>query len=415
MPRRPRGSIETRAPGIHRLEVPLPADENGERRKYRETFHGTPAQAKERLRELLRETDTRRFIPKAGYTLGEHLDRWADVYVSKLEPNTQVDYKRKIRLHIKPVLGTVVLTKLTTEQIDQLYANLQKDGARHDGKPGGLSASMIHGIHAVLHEALSQAVKWRRVPFNPSNDVTLPPKRRKPKRLFSREQLRAFLERLADHRDRAFILGHLYTGLRTGEVAGLRWSDILWDERKIDVQRTVKRPEGFGLIVGDNKNHKKRKIPLAAALAAELRLHRAAQEKIKTGMGPGWNPKDYVFPTEAGTPRYRSNFQNRIWKPLFEPDADGNPAPYPYVNIHGMRHTFATRLMETEKDAKIVSEILGHFSAAFTLDEYDHPEDESKNAAVDNMVDSVEGTPNDSRRRGFERRSTRPRRSRSRR
>src|SRR5690606_17564317 len=129
------------------------------------------------------------------------------------------------------------------------------------------------------------------------------------------------------------------------------------------------------------KSKKRREIPLDPMLAEILREHRTNQNKIRQDMGPDWNPQHLVFTTQNGTPINRSNFYNRVWKPLhdeFNASLRFGDAPLPYLNIHGLRHTFGTIFVRAGGDAKMGAEIFGHHSTAFFQDQYVHPNVEDK-------------------------------------
>src|SRR5690606_23953726 len=106
------------------------------------------------------------------------------------------------------------------------------------------------------------------------------------------------------------------------------------------------------------------------------RAHRAAIAERTLAMGGGWNPLNLVFPSEAGTPMFNKNFRDRVWVPLLE------ELGLPYINLHGLRHTFGTILGTSGVDPAKIRDLLGHHSSAFTMDEYVTPDDDDLREAV---------------------------------
>lgn len=177
-----RGHLEKRGPRTYRITIytgrKLPG---GSYDRYRETLVGTGTekeaerQAQQRLRELLVQLDKNRLMNPRSMTFGEFLDIWLSDYV---EPNNDVrtheEYKAHVENRLKPQLGEIGLSKLAPIHISRFYASLQKDGARLDCKPGGLSPATIRRIHATVTGALNYAVQLNLIPFSPARDLKLP-------------------------------------------------------------------------------------------------------------------------------------------------------------------------------------------------------------------------------------------------
>lgn len=378
-----RGHIEKRGRNTYRITIytgrKLP---DGRYDRYRETFKGTGTerqaeqQAKKRLRELLVQLDKNQLANPGSMTFGELLDLWLSDHV---EPNAELrtyeGYKSHVQKRIKPHLGEIPLTKLAPIHISRFYASLQKDGARLDGKPGGLSPATIRRIDAVVKGALTYAVQLNLIPFNPARDLKLPKTTRPEKRRWNILQLQKFLAAIKAHPYRPFILTLAFTGARFGEAAALTWDDVDFNGRTITFARALKKP-GKNPIFGDTKTHQVRVVAIHDELIPVLKEHKARQNEVRLQLEGTWNPLNLCFVNGAGNPIHKSNFHRDVWKPLLH-DSD-----LPYINVHGLRHTFATHLIGSGVDPTVVRDMLGHSSVAFTLQEYNTPDHRDQRKAL---------------------------------
>lgn len=373
--RRPRGHIEERGAGRYRLWVPLGPGPDGKYRHHKVSFRGTHEEAQTRLDTLLALMGTGHINADGELTYERHLREWfRDVVKTKNELLTSEEYERLIDKRIVPRLGKIQLNKLQPAHLQQFYADLQRDDARQDGKPGGLSVASIRKLHAVISGSLRHAVKMNRITQNPAASVTLPKARRPKKRLWTDEQLWTFMRVVRHSPHRGLIVMLAYTGMRLGEALALRERNLDFTTGTIHVAEGLKR-SGPNSVFGPVKNHQERPIPMDEELERVLKQHLSALHQTKLAMGPKWNSWGVVFPNHNGHPMSGDNFRKRVWVKLIE------EAGLPYINIHGLRHTFAT-ITAKITDAATLRDLLGHESASFTMDEYVHPDDADKRRAV---------------------------------
>lgn len=279
-----------------------------------------------------------------------------------------------------PHIGNLKLKDIRPEHLKQLY---------NQKKEEGLSTSKIKHIHTILHSALKQAVKSGLLPRNVSEAVTLPKSKKKETiKVLTLEEERRFLEALEVERLKpAFVLA-LTTGLRLGEILALKWSDIDFEKKILTVKRTILRARTYGstetttsLIVNEVKTPNSiRIVPLAEITLEELKKHKEAQEKEKEQAGAGYIDNDYVFCTAVGTPIDPRNFQRTFYRIIKKAELD--------INFHALRHTFATRLLESNEQPKVIQEILGHKDISTTLNIYSHVLTEMKES-VAKKIDSL--------------------------
>ena len=315
-------------------------------------------------------------------TLGEWLDKWISEFMTfTLRPSSLYGYEMVINCQIKPFLGKRPLSALTTNEIQKFYNNVKKNGRVHPDKQHGteISDSMVRKIHLLLHESLDMAVKQRLLVSNPTNGTTVPKNNYKEKKILNDEQLDKFMEVIkSDERWYDFFYTEITTGLRKGEICGLRWEDFDEQDGKLKIQRSVGRIKGGVLPVGETKTETGTREILLPPSTLEL-LKKRKENAVSDWIFPNWNnPEEPMNPQSAYT---------RL-KILLK------KAELPLIRFHDLRHTFATHAIAGGVDAKTLSGILGHTNASFTLDTYTHvTTDMQKNAAriVGNFMDDIIG------------------------
>lgn len=292
-------------------------------------------------------------------TLSEWLDRWLEQMALTLRPGTLKRYRGDMDRHVKPRLGQKRLTQLTAEDLRELYRFLLEQG-RIVPRPGqslGLSPATVHGIHAVLHQALQAAADQGLMPNNPARHVEPPKVSHKAMNILTEEQLEIFLDAAGkDPIWRDFFYTELTTGLRLGEICGLMWSDFNGRKGTLGVIRTLHQEKGGRLVVGDTKTYAgTRKILLPSTTAERL------TERKKHSYS------QWIFPNplRPEAPLNPSTAYRQLKKILQE-------TGLPELRFHDLRHTFATHALANGVDAKTLSGILGHTKASFTLDTYTH-------------------------------------------
>lgn len=306
-------------------------------------------------------------------TLGQWLDRWLTEYkAGTVRPGTLEGYRRYIEYYIKPQLGDKQISLLSQQDIQRMYRRLKTEGRIHEHPEMGhqLSDSMVRHIHSTLHAALKDAVQAHVIPRNPTEGTTAPKPNYKPKRILTGEELDAFLAVVErDEVWRDFFQMELMTGLRRGEICGLQWSDFDGDAGMLKVCRTLHSQRKGEYTVGETKtNQGMRTIILPHSVTEILRRRKA--DAISQWIFP-----DLVKPEDPVDP----NAAYRHMKTLLQ------RAGLPSIRFHDLRHTFATLALENGMDVKTLSAMLGHVSAATTLDIYTHITDDMRLTAAANI------------------------------
>ena len=288
-------------------------------------------------------------------TLGQWLDRWLECMTGAVNPLTMKRYEGTVVRHIKPYLGEKIISQVTGKDIQELYDILARHGNKITGE--GLASGTIRGIHAMLHEAMGAAQQSGLIPRNPTEDIDAPKFSYKAKKVLTEAQLEKFME--AIHEDEIwcdFFYTELTTGLRRGEICGLKWEDFDETKGTLRIRRTIHEEKGGKLTPWDTKTAAgTRTINLAPSTAALLR------ERKKTTL------TEWIFPhpLKPEQPTRPSAAYERM-KGLLK------QAELPDIRFHDLRHTFATHALTSGVDVKTLSGILGHTRAAFTLDTYTH-------------------------------------------
>lgn len=195
--------------------------------------------------EMYRDAD---LTEDCNMTLGEWLDRWINEYMIFTVRETTLDaYKAMIKNQIKPYFGDKPLSALSTQEIQKFYNAVKKHGRVRVDKLHGteLADSLVRKIHMMLHEALDMAVAQRLLIKNPTNGTTIPKNSYAPKQILNDEQLDRFMKRIRqDELWYDFFYTELTTGLRRGEICGLKWTDFESDTGKLKIRRSIHKKKG---------------------------------------------------------------------------------------------------------------------------------------------------------------------------
>ncbi len=328
-------------------------------RKRRTVYGKTRAEVARKLAKAISNRADGLTFDAKNLTLGKYLDSWLkDSVQDTVRLTTYQGYERIVRLHIKPTLETVKLDRLTPLHVRGLY---------RERLESGLAPRMVQLIHTTLHKALKQAVADDLIPRNVTEAVKAPRPVSKEMQPLNPGQARALLGAARGERLEALYVLALTTGMRQGELLGLKWEDVDVEAGTLHVRRTLSTAMGEGFSFNPPKTAKSRrsiKVTQLALLA--LRRHRAAQLQERMKVAGLWKDHDLVFTTGIGTPVSRADLITRSFKPLLR------QADLPDVRFHDLRHTCATLLLGKGVHVKLVQELLGHSTIAVTLDTYSH-------------------------------------------
>ena len=306
-------------------------------------------------------------IPDHSLTLGEYLASWFELCEGRgLRPATIASYRATVRTTVAPRLGRRQLKSITPHDLNDLYRTLLRDGRRDGG--GGLSPRTVRYAHSILRKAFADAVRLGYLETNPSLAADPPTARAARPRQFPTwdpVELRQFLRSVRHDQFYAAFYLAAASGMRRGEVLGLRWCDVDLEAQQLSVVQCVIEV-AHAVRVGPPKSERSRRmIALDGKTIAVLAEHKRAEEEKRLKRGARLAPREFVFAYDDGSPIHPACFSQIFSRRVAA-------AQVPRIRFHDLRHTHATLALRAHVHPKIVSERLGHSTVAITLDTYSH-------------------------------------------
>ena len=376
------------------------------RRQVWRSGFATQREARQARRAALAELDSGTFVAPAKLTFGSYL---TDIWLPSRKPSgsqsgrsrgrvsvgTWDGYRIYVEAYIVPHLGSTLIADIRHLHLEALYDRLE----RHGGRNGqGLSLKTLANLHGIIHKALADAVRQGIVVRNVADAVESPRGRRAEQKVWTPEQLRTFLQHLAEDRLYAAWLLFATTGMRRGEVAGLAWEDVDLDAGRLTVRWTLG-------VVGNKVTWKDRPksragartMALDPATVHGLRKYRSRQLEERLAFGPAWTDRNVdhrgngrsglVFTWEDGRMINPERFSRWFTR-------HASAAGLPRIRLHDVRHTYASAALASADgwhDVKIISQRLGHASVGITIDTYSHVLPAADEQAATNLARIILG------------------------
>lgn len=386
------GTVFERANGTWAGEVTTGYDENGKQK--RKTVYGkTQAEALAKLAEVKQQLATGTFTD-TKLTVKAYLEQWLDHKEGQVKARTAELYRHLAAHHIIPRVGRKRLDKLTPLDVQGMVSAVAVSG-------GTRTANMCR---TVLYSALKQAIRWQLLARNPVEAVDALKETPREMILWTPEEVVRFLDAARPHRLYALFYLALSTGMRRGELLGLRWQDIAGSI--VSIRQTVV-PIGSKITISTPKTKKgQRRVSVSPDVLEVLAAHKVAQDAERTDLGEAWQDAGLVFPTEIGTPMYPRNLERAwyglqdkardAWKKALEKAGDVPTLErleaktlLPRVRLHDLRHLHVSLLVKRGVDARTIADRVGHTRASFTLDVYTHLFEEQRTAAAVSILDML--------------------------
>ena len=316
----------------------------------------TQAEAKEKLKQAIAKSGKLDFTKTGKYTVGQWLDVWYENYAQiKMRPSSYSTYGGYIKNHIKPYIGDIPIEKLSTLDLQKLYKKLLTEGRvpriESKNQPKGLSPKTVRNINQIISSAMDMAKEQKLILDNPCAKCSLPKVEHREMKTLQPEQLAAFMNEAKNSGVYELYYLDLATGMRRGELLGLKWEDIDLKRGIIRVSRQVARIDGEVKEIPLKTKNSYRNIAIAQDTVEMLKEMKAKARS------------EYVFPSPTGGPISPDSVLHMLHRVL-------ERAGLPKIRFHDLRHTSATLALQNGVDIKTVSGMLGHFSAGFTLDTY---------------------------------------------
>ena len=343
---------------------------------YKSVFAKTQKELIPKLRLAIDTYNGVDFSEDSKITLNEWMKKWLKEYAEPaLRPSTVNGYESLIRNHISPALGSKQLRFITQNNVQKFYNSLKRKKVNKLGNNKTLEDSVVRKIHMLLHEILDSAVSAKLIFENPTSGTKIPKNNYAPKRILNEEQLEIFMKVILEEPIwHDFFYTEITTGLRLGEICGLKWDDLDEKTGKLKIRRSISQSSGKGMTVGETKTKNgKRTILLPKGTLHILR------ERRKNAV------TEWIFPSplKPEKPTAPSSAYQRLKLIL-------KNAGLPDIRFHDLRHTFATHALTSGVDAKTLSGILGHTNASFTLDTYTHVTTDMQQNASEVIGDFIE-------------------------
>ena len=336
----------------------------------------TQTEVKEKLKKAIEENVGIDYGRAKTYTVGSWLEVWMENYAKvKLRPSTFKTSQGFLKNHIKPQIGSVPLAELTSLDLQRFYKHLL-DGGRVDRieakkKPKGLAPKTVRNIHQMIGSAYNLAIEQHLVTKNPTQGCALPKVEHKEMKTLTADQLSAFFQEARDSGVYELYYLDLATGLRRGELLGLKWTDVDLDRGVLKIQRAISRQDGKVVEAPLKTKNAYRTLPVSADAIDVL-----VQQRRKTGNS------EWVFPSPSGGPMSPDSVLHMLQRVL-------KRAGLPRIRFHDLRHSCASLLINNGCGLKEVQEWLGHSDISTTANIYGHLETQRKQAMAQKLSNCI--------------------------
>lgn len=344
-------------------------------RKFKSCTGNSEREVRLLLKDLMEKHHAGIDVSSKSIKVGEYFDKWFyDNVIYDLRESTRQSYEMIIRRHIKPHIGDIVFANLNSDDIKEFYRFLYDNG-KLNGK-GGLSPKTVENIHLVISSCINYALKRGELIRNPLLTVKLRREGKKEIEVFTRDEQEKIIAECPNHYYGMAIKFDFYTGLRAGELLGLTWDCVDFYKNTVRINKQVQRNKNFsrnaqtktilGFVYNTKTETSNRVIKVMQPLMNDLAEYKLRQDTIKRKLGQDYYTKlNLVFPRQDGYFTDTGTFLDAFSRIQ-------NKLEIKHRNVHAMRHTFATRALESGMKPIVVSRLLGHASIQITMDIYGH-------------------------------------------
>lgn len=295
------------------------------------------------------------------------LDEWLPARRGAIKPSTAASYEQMIGSYVIPQVGGLELGKVDGATLNALYALLLADGRTGaSGRRGGLAPKTVRNVAGMLHRAFADAVRWRKIAANPCDAADQPRRAEVELAVWTGEQMRAFLAVSADDRLAPMWRLLLTTGMRRGELLGLRWTDVDFASGRLTIRQTRGMVESRVEAGTPKTRAGSRTIAVDPVTVAALKAWKRQQAVERLAMGAGWQDLDGLIVLEPDGTAVHPQVLSRRFK------AAARRVGLPVIRLHDTRHSYATAALAAGVPVKVLSQRLGHSDVGVTLRIYAH-------------------------------------------
>lgn len=367
----------------YRITVSLGTDNNGKRIRETVTYNPDPTlTAKQAQQEAYKYgIDIENKLKRGGSVKNDSLtfNQFAEMYFEDHAGNnkeyTSVQYRDIYEKRLKPYFGNMKLKNISALDVRQWLNGLK----RADGR-GALSDNSKGVYFRTLSAMLGVAVRWDILDDNPCRRVTTPKSKQTRVKALQRDDFDKLFERIDEYSEsRTVLLIYiiLLTGIREGEAAGLKWSDVDFDNRLLHIEREIVYIPNKGIRITPPKSaNSTRDVYISEVLCEKLKAFKKTQAQDIKERGDLYHNEGYIITQFDGSPVHASTIRKWIKKAFAFCDV-------PYVTVHGLRHTYASLLIANGTDPRTAAEQLGHSTPSLTMNVYANPQNEAKRRAAD--------------------------------
>ncbi len=330
-------------------------NEMGERKQKRKRGFKTKKAASEALKEVEVDMSRGSYIAPAKIKFGEFIYEWLKIKSMSLGNQTILLYEINIKTHVIPILGNLQLDQVKSLHIQRFVADLRDKG---------LADSTIKRVYSIVNTCLNYAVKVGILSVNEASKIESLKVNYKKMGIWDIEQINKFLKVAEGHRYYSVFYIAIMTGLRQGELLGLRWEDVDLKQRVLHVRQILEH-DGKSFKEGAKTKSSVRSIAISSSVKSLLLQHKDRLDSERDYLGKDYTNLNLVMCTEKGTPINPRNLI-RAFKQLSE------IADLPRIRFHDLRHTHATLMISQNEPMKLIADRLGHSKISTTMDTYGH-------------------------------------------
>lgn len=368
---------------------------DGKRQRQWRSGYKTKKEAEIARTNLLSSKDRGLYVANDDLTIKQFVDEFWLPFLDQmvdggtLKESTTSNYRHMVASYVVPEIGQTKLVSLSATSLNTLYAKLLKSGRKNlrGSENPGLSATTVRLVHRTIHRMLKDAMDWDMLAKNVAVNASPPKNKQEIQKVkaWSPQELKVFISATRDDRLGAAWLLFCTTGLRRGEVAGLKWSDIDLVEGCLKVERTFTVIDHKVVVSTPKTTASGRLLALDGETVKALKSLKATQSSERLAWGAAYKGQDLIFVREDGSPVHPRVITRTFQRIVRE-------IALPKIPLHGLRHSYATAALEAGVPLKVVSERLGHSSIRITGDIYSHVRPEVDKAAAALVADLILGT-----------------------